>query len=32
VHTLTHSLGVWLLLGLIAFLWLRRDGGRYRNG
>jgi hypothetical protein len=32
VHTLTHSIGAWLLLGLIAFLWLRRDSGRYRNG
>jgi Domain of unknown function (DUF1707) len=32
VHALTHSIGAWLLLGLIAFLWLRRDNGRYRNG
>jgi hypothetical protein len=32
VHTLTHSIGAWLLLGLIVFLWLRRDSGRYRNG
>jgi hypothetical protein len=32
VNTLTHSIGAWLLLGLIAFLWLRRDNGRYRNG
>jgi hypothetical protein len=31
VHTLTHSIGAWLLLGLIAFLWLRREGGRYRS-
>jgi hypothetical protein len=23
VHTLTHSVGAWLLLGLIAFVWLR---------
>jgi len=32
VHTLTHSIGAWLLLGLIAFLWLRRNSGRYHNG
>jgi hypothetical protein len=32
VHMLTHSIGAWLLLGLIAFLWLRRNNGRYRNG
>jgi hypothetical protein len=24
-HTLTHSIGAWLVLGLIAFLWLRRN-------
>jgi Domain of unknown function (DUF1707) len=29
VHALTHSIGAWLLLGLLAFLWLRRDNGRY---
>ncbi len=29
VHTLTHSVGAWLLLGLIAFVWLRhRTAGR----
>jgi Flp pilus assembly protein TadB len=31
VHTLTHSIGAWLLLGLIAFLWLRRDNSRYHG-
>ena len=31
VHTLTHSVGAWLLLGLIAFLWLRRDNSRYHG-
>ena len=32
IRTLTHSIGAWLLLGLIAFLWLRRNSGRYHNG
>jgi hypothetical protein len=31
VHTLTHSIGAWLLLGLIAFLWLRRHDSRYHG-
>jgi hypothetical protein len=31
MHTLTHSIGAWLLLGLIAFLWLRRDNSRYHG-
>jgi hypothetical protein len=31
VHTLTHSIGAWLLLALIAFLWLRRDNSRYHG-
>jgi len=31
LHTLTHSIGAWLLLGLIAFLWLRRDSSRYHG-
>jgi hypothetical protein len=31
VRALTHSIGAWLLLGLIAFVWLRRDGSRYRG-
>jgi len=31
VHTLTHSIGAWLLLGLIVFLWLRRDNSRYHG-
>ena len=24
-HTLTHSIGAWLVIGFIAFLWLRRS-------
>jgi hypothetical protein len=30
-HTLTHSIGAWLVVGLIAFLWLRRNatGGHH---
>ena len=29
LHTLTHSIGIWLLIGLLAFVWLRhRAGGR----
>lgn len=32
VHTLTHSVGAWLLIGLIAFLWLRhRSAGGHRD-
>jgi hypothetical protein len=31
VHALTHSIGAWLLLGLIVFLWLRRDNSRYHG-
>jgi Domain of unknown function (DUF1707) len=32
VHTLTHSIGAWLVLGLVAYLWLRRHDGAYRGG
>jgi hypothetical protein len=31
VNTLTHSVAAWLLLGLIAFLWLRRSNSGYRG-
>ena len=31
VHALAHSIGAWLLLGLLAFLLLRRDNGRYHG-
>jgi hypothetical protein len=31
VHALTHSIGAWLLLGLIAFLWLRSDNARHHG-
>ncbi len=31
VHELTHSVGAWLVIGLIAFLWLRRNNGGYRG-
>jgi Flp pilus assembly protein TadB len=31
LHTLTHSIGAWLVLGLIAFLWLRRNNSGYRG-
>jgi len=31
VHALSHSIGAWLILGLIAFIWLRRDHTRYRG-
>jgi len=31
LHTLTHSIGAWLVLGLIAFLWLRRHDSAYRG-
>ena len=31
VRTLTHSIGFWLLPGLIAVLWLRRHSSGYRG-
>jgi len=32
VHTLTHSVGAWLLIGLVAFVWLRhRAAGGHRD-
>jgi Domain of unknown function (DUF1707) len=31
LRTLTHSIGAWLLLGLIAYLWLRRHDSGYRD-
>lgn len=31
VHTLTHSIGAWLVLGLVAYLWLRRHDSAYRG-
>jgi len=31
LHTLTHSIGAWLVLGLVAFLWLRRHDSAYRG-
>ncbi len=32
VHTLTHSVGAWLLIGLIVFVWLRhRTTGGHRD-
>ena len=32
VHTLTHSVGAWLLIGLVAFAWLRhRAAGGHRD-
>jgi len=31
VHTLTHSIGAWLLLGLVAFVWLRRGNNGYHG-
>jgi hypothetical protein len=31
VNTLTHSIAAWVLLGLIAFLWLRRDNWRHHG-
>jgi hypothetical protein len=30
-NALRHSIGAWLLLGLIAFIWLRRGHGGYRG-
>lgn len=30
-NTLRHSIGAWLLLGLIAFIWLRRGHSGYRG-
>lgn len=32
VHTLMHSIGAWLVLGLVAFLWLRWHDRAYRGG
>ena len=26
VHTLTHSVGAWLVIGLVAFIWVRHRG------
>lgn len=31
-HVLTHSIYAWIVIGLIAFLWLRRNSGGYRDG
>jgi hypothetical protein len=32
-HTLTHSIGAWLVIGFIAFLWLRRNAtGGHQGG
>jgi Domain of unknown function (DUF1707) len=31
LRTLTHSIGAWLLLGLIGYLWLRRHDSSYRD-
>jgi len=31
VHTLAHSIGAWLVLGLAAYLWLRRHDSAYRG-
>ncbi len=31
LRTLTHSIGAWLLVGLIGYLWLRRDDSSYRD-
>ncbi len=31
-HTLMHSIGAWLVIGLIAFLWLRRNAGGGHHG
>lgn len=31
LRTLTHSIGAWLVLGLVAYLWLRRGNSRYRG-
>ena len=31
LHTLMHSIGAWLVLGLVAYLWLRRNNSGYRG-
>ncbi len=31
LHALTHSIGAWLIIGLIAFIWLRRNNSGYRG-
>jgi hypothetical protein len=31
IHTLTHSITAWLLLGLIAFLWLRHNSSGHHG-
>ncbi len=31
LHGLTHWVGAWLLVGLVAFLWLRRKDSTYRG-
>jgi len=31
LHTLTHSIGAWLLIGLVAFVWLRHRAGAHRD-
>ena len=31
LHTLMHSIGAWLVLGLVAYLWLRRNSSGYRG-
>lgn len=32
LRTLAHSVGAWLVLGLVAYLWLRRGNSGYRGG
>ena len=31
LRTLAHSVGAWLVLGLVAYLWLRRGNSGYRG-
>jgi hypothetical protein len=31
-HTLTHSIAVWLVIGVVAFLWLRRSAAGGHHG
>jgi hypothetical protein len=31
LRTLTHSVGAWLVLGLLAYLWVRRGNSGYRG-
>ncbi len=31
LRTLTHSIGAWLVLGLVAYLWVRRGNSGYRG-